>query len=396
MGFRTLVLEVIELGEWLRQRYVDQFGLLARNYNSSEVLVQSSQYDRAMQTANLVLSGLFSNGSEGLRVPVFTTPRANDVLLRGYDICGGGRKRVMEQLVQSDVWTTKQQLSQEFFSWFMNVTGFTSINFVEFTSLYFDPVFVMYAHALLPAEIAIRIDEIIELADWVKWNKIHALGSLTAGTLLQQIVSNVDTAMNSSIASPKFIQYSAHDYTMMSLAATMELDSNPLFQKIPDYASAMVLELWAAEAKSSVNNNNDNTRLVMYYRDGVSGNVTGAVMNVSVAELHALNIRRGFQMQGWCDACANWTSVSVMPEPCLRISRSISTPTPTPTPTFQTPTRTPMPTPKRLQTPAPHPAPSTPTLFTPSASTPSATTPGEKRKKRQLENGNGLGHGVEN
>lgn len=74
-----------KLGVWLRQRYNDS--VISNGYNPKNVLVNSSDIDRCLMSAELVLAGLFPPSKEEMwnnlnlkwqPIPVHTIPNEYD------------------------------------------------------------------------------------------------------------------------------------------------------------------------------------------------------------------------------------------------------------------------------------------------------------------------------
>jgi len=325
--------QATQLGQWLRSRYIDETPLVSPNFVPTEVLVRSTQFDRTIATANAVLRSMFSgatrfddvsNITTFASVPVNNQPRTNDIWLQGYDMCGSPKIAIINNLTESQMWKDKVASSQEFLTWFSNATGYAKVNFTTFYD-YYDPVFVMYNHGLLHGNpIAERIEEIKDLAGWTEMTKIGASGKLSGGALLGAVMQYLNSALNTTLQTPRYIQWSAHDSTIMSLIVTMRLNNNPLFAGIPPYASAVVMELWADTDSRNPAQSSD-TRLKIYFRNGVTSQVD-LIMNSTFSELTALAAERALPTtQAWCDACGPYDSVTA-PEVCLRL------PTPTPSP----------------------------------------------------------------
>ncbi|KAH7718186.1 Histidine acid phosphatase family protein [Aphelenchoides avenae] len=96
LGFAELTAkgmeDQMELGQWMRQRYVDELGLLSKTYDRREVYVRSTDIDRAILSGQCQMVGLYrGSGQSGrdypenpawptglITVPIHTVPRSQD------------------------------------------------------------------------------------------------------------------------------------------------------------------------------------------------------------------------------------------------------------------------------------------------------------------------------
>lgn len=131
-----------QVGQTLRARYVDQFGLLSPNYTRTEVYVRSTDVDRTLMSAQSVMAGLFppgtgpvaQDGHPGLTehrlqaIPVHTVPRAVDSLLMGYEASGCDTyAEEFGRVKKRSPWTTKEQQYQALIAELQRTTGANGI-----------------------------------------------------------------------------------------------------------------------------------------------------------------------------------------------------------------------------------------------------------------------------
>eukprot|EP00299_Pterocystis_sp_00344_P007374 c2361_g1_i1.p1 GENE.c2361_g1_i1~~c2361_g1_i1.p1 ORF type:complete len:453 (+),score=94.59 c2361_g1_i1:36-1394(+) len=315
-----------QLGAWLRERYVVQTPLLSPNYRAKEVFSRTTNIHRTIMSANLVLSGLYSNntriddttGHEVFFVesgaPVTMVDR-QDEILQAVDFCPYYFEKLIPEVRESQEWKDKLAQEQAFLDWFAEVTGF-EVEFSEFY-MYYDAVFVQNIHnALHLKELEPHIANISALADWVDYHKTRAGKSYIGGPLLNRIGKDMADMVANKSSAFKFIQHSGHDSTLSSLFSVTGLNRLPQLQRISRYASAFVIELWKED--------DGHFSLKTFYRDGVDGTVTeldlfeheSPAKYTTFANLVAT---KGLTREEWCGNCtAHWDPLTA-PAYCLRL-----------------------------------------------------------------------------
>ncbi len=245
------------LGELLRQRYVtDNPGFLQGNYTRTQVYIRSTDYDRTLMSAEVLLAALFPPEGkwkflESLNwqpVPVHTRPRSEDNLLRGHtadcptyaELCKGDYQ--MEESV------ALEREYQNLFWKLENFTGMEQVNLSNFGVL-MDTLFVEYASGygipewLQPGEIESLINLSAYTLSYI-FNTPEKL-QLTAGTWVGKIRNDIlgKAAGEPTLNQSKLFLYSAHDTTVATMMSAFGVWDGT----IPNYASAFLIELFSDE-----------------------------------------------------------------------------------------------------------------------------------------------------
>lgn len=267
--------QMVGLGAQLRAHYLLPPGALLPEltaYSAEDVWLLSSAPDRAIASAMSLVDGLWppSNGDqyEATQVPVHSLPARHDITIRAYHSCPAYHDD-LEALYTSRAFEEEEgrslslleTLAEEFPSEAV-VDAEEQVAYVPLNRLWnvFDQLHVTQG-TMGPSP------ELRSLASWVEHQRFS---QTTAGSKLganlwteimqraESVVASVQSATSPSVTlAPavslhpphKLVAYSAHYPTILSLLSALTLFThNPTLlsegQEIPDYAAALIVELW--------------------------------------------------------------------------------------------------------------------------------------------------------
>ena len=247
------------LGLKLHDRYIGK--LLPTSYQAGIMYVRSSDYDRTLMSAQAILLGFYSLGTGPLiqiqdaqvtdalpngfqPIPVHTIPKHQEPLL----ICDDEKNIVLnysfQDLLKSNLyptkeWQAKEKQLQPYFAAWSQATG------IPITCLYdLKPLTdILSIERLKGIELPPGLSEedattIIDAGHWAMLTafKNPVIGKTTGAALLQEISNYLKNAAKNSEEHPdplKYVLFSAHDITLLSVMSAMGVPLN----EMPPYSS---------------------------------------------------------------------------------------------------------------------------------------------------------------
>lgn len=271
------VFDMYNKGQWLRQKYIDREQLIDRTYHTSALYVRSSSTDRALQSAQVMMLGMFPLGTgqtpqgydpsslslPGLYlaftpVPVHSVALENDRLLRPWTKQANCQKyrNFVKGLAQSEAYQQKAAEYAPFLQRIAETTGFNAGEepakiLYEINNIY-EPLSAQMIHKI-PIELEISEEDLQLLSDLSDWNYHQQflgkeIGRITGGPFLQEVVNHLNSFVESGGKKRKIHLYSAHQRTLLGIQAALGIESfhaqAPLYRgRVPALASHYAFEL---------------------------------------------------------------------------------------------------------------------------------------------------------
>lgn len=239
------MLQLYNLGQWIRSEYG---AVIGNKFESSAMLVRSTDADRCIMSAQALLARLFLPdledrfvpGLEWRPVPIHTTPRNLDKLLAVKAPCPRLEKALKQAYINEE-----ERSGEKMADYYKELTRYTGENITTITNVEFlyNTLEIEEQHGLkLPTwtqkfynnemrEIAARSLAIFTESTTQK--------RLLGGPLLKEILHGMEETRTSSTSKRSYF-YSAHDITIVNVLRTMGF-TKELFK--PDYGAMLIFEL---------------------------------------------------------------------------------------------------------------------------------------------------------
>lgn len=269
--------DMYQAGQALRERYVEQLGFISGRYKASELYVRASNTDRALQSAQLVMLGLYPLGtgpdpsvydesleavpSAGLAytpVPIHSVPLKEDAVLRSYSGTANCKayKSYVKRLKNTKLYVEQARKHENFLLRMAALTGVEEgkkpPRILYRVNEIYEPLSAFQQHNFaLPA--AISEQDMTLMRDLSNWNYHHQfigpqVGSLTGGPFVGELISNVTGFIKAQGDAPKMYLYLGHQRTILGVEAALGLETararEPFFSgRIPPQGAHYAFEL---------------------------------------------------------------------------------------------------------------------------------------------------------
>ncbi|XP_061442963.1 prostatic acid phosphatase-like isoform X2 [Rhineura floridana] len=259
-----------ELGQYLKKRYSN---FISTAYKREEILIQSTETDRTIMSAQANLAGLFPPSGDQIwnpkiiwqPIPVHVVPKADNPKLRFPMFNCPRYKKLLRETMRSNEFQAKIQPYKEFMKTIASYSGYdprTLIYLDNFKMWHVqDTLFCESIHNYtLPVwatqDVRAKLAEltVLSLSSLFGIYKREEKARLQGGLLVKAILENLSRAAKNS-EKRKMLVYSAHDTTLGALQMAL----NVYNERLPPYAACQIFELYQE-------NNGEHT-IEMYFRN---------------------------------------------------------------------------------------------------------------------------------
>lgn len=327
------IAQCFHMGQHLRSRYLlpnsphQIRDITHHQFDSEQFKLTSTSVDRTIISLNAVSQALFPNGT-GLKndindnkpsllgdislVPVHTIPEHEDVLLRGFERCPTIDHR-LTNLYSSAQFLKLQREYAPLMEMVANVTGREIRDFRDYYWVY-DVLVVQKSHQMLKRlEVLLdednwsRIQELGNLVNYLKYTR-KLQQNLGAGPLMQTVLDSFSKVVTDHTREKvKYIHMSAHDSTLESIFATLDIDGMyPELQGVPPYGSQIIFELHRDDETKEYS-----VQVVIrlgYDADFVAyplgGKCSNQLCTWNTFKSH-IKAKSALSIQSWCQKCNN-------------------------------------------------------------------------------------------
>lgn len=237
--------EQYELGQFIRKRYQD---FLNESYNCDEVLINSTNVDRTLMSAESVLAGLYPPSSEELwndnilwqPVPVHTEQTPTDYVLNTDSYCPKYDSLYSKVLLSPGM----QQINEENKGLYGLVTNKTGRNVMDIFGInkVHDTLLIEKLYNLsIPGWVDPVYNQMRNLSNLsFTWKyKLHEERRLKGGPLVGHMIHNMQLRIDRQNTVRKTYLFSSHDTSVSAFLSALDL-----FNGIaPPYAAAVFVEL---------------------------------------------------------------------------------------------------------------------------------------------------------
>ncbi len=261
-------LKLQSLGQWLRRRYIDQFGFLPPTLTQftaeSTLRIESSNFNRCIFSVDALLDGLYpmeSNRSDGISIPIHIEPENNHFLASKSGECEWHKmakkefKKKMETMAADSLPIAIQNMDSRL------CAAFKALNLGEFKRKMLSPLKRrVFEGMALPQ--GIDEDDVLGYNRYLKqqwWQFVGRDDVLrrTVGVLLGKLLDDMlfVEGHDQTVMRPRFIVSSGHDWTVMRMICCLLRDCNDeglIREKMqwPYYGDHVIIEVWESDGDS--------------------------------------------------------------------------------------------------------------------------------------------------
>lgn len=246
--------EMYEAGKALRERYVDELGFISGRYKASELYLRASNTDRALQSAQLVMLGLFPLGSgpdpsvydKSLEavpsaelaftpVPIHSAPLEEDSVLRSYS----GRancelyQKYVKALPKTKLYVDQSSKYEDFLVKMASITGVNEgkkpPKILHKVNEIYEPLNAFVQHNI-PLPAGIGQSEMLLMKELSDWNYHHQfigqkVGYLTGGPFVGELISGLTGFIKAKGDAQKLNIYLGHQRTILGVEAALGIET---------------------------------------------------------------------------------------------------------------------------------------------------------------------------
>jgi hypothetical protein len=238
----------LEFGEWLRKRYVEDFGYLPSHFQEGTVNARTTNFSRTISTLEGVLTGLYPKTEQA--IPAFTASDMDEILFANVLGCERLADVMQEAKHQLREDRDKDESIKHLVQQIRQVLGLQPDDRIAFADLH-DAMTVIQSHdkslpegmtqemlAGINKEATKRMTAIV--APQAHLTNSEVMLKMSMGRLFSSIVERMHEAAQGT-PKDKLYLYSGHDTTIMPLLVTMTRQE---IEWWPPYVSNLIFELW--------------------------------------------------------------------------------------------------------------------------------------------------------
>ncbi|CAL9690183.1 unnamed protein product [Knipowitschia caucasica] len=233
--------QLYELGQRLRQRYIEDSAFLSPEFTPAEVYVRSTNIWRTIQSAKCLVAGLFQqNQKEAL--PILTTGAEAEILYPNFQGCKllkiVGGHRWADSSTLPDIAADLQSIQKA-----LGIAAHQQVDFI----LIRDDMVARETHGLpCPPALDSWRDKVeqraVDMMNYIYNPSQRESLQLCVGSLLHIFLINIENKLQKVLQEPnrKLFLYSAHDTTLIPCLMAMGIFD----MQWPPYAADITLELY--------------------------------------------------------------------------------------------------------------------------------------------------------
>ncbi len=281
MGLRQLtalgIIEMYQTGQALRRKYVDELGFISGSYMPREIYVRASNTDRSLQSAQLLMLGLFplgtgpdpavydtsleaapAPGQAFNPVPVHSVALENDRVLRPYTGKANCKKykKFVKSLPKTELYRKQGRKYKDLLNLASSATGMYEGEKASKILYSINEIYEVLSASVqhnfpIPPEISDQQLQMIKaLSDWNYHNQFLGkdVGKLMGGGFLAELTANFTAETKEDPRARKFSLYAGHQRTVLGVEAALGIETartkGPLFSgRVPPPATYYLFEL---------------------------------------------------------------------------------------------------------------------------------------------------------
>ncbi len=246
------------LGEKFRREYIVRSHLLSEKYDSKQMYVRASDFNRTLMTANSVLFGLYPLGTgphlkSGLAlpagyqpIPIHTLPVAKDNILVPQHHEKAYQAVLEKQVLKTAAWQKMTARYAPDFGRWQAATGLPIQSLMQVGALA-DNLWVRHIHNI-PMPNGLSPQDLAKIRQVGNWGMAYVYQSeAMARQVAQRLLSEMAQQVRHAAAHQgalRYVLYAAHDSTLLAVMSAL---GAPL-SKQPPYASDLQITLWQSHS----------------------------------------------------------------------------------------------------------------------------------------------------
>jgi len=251
------------LGKYFKKTYIDDLKFLPSVFNTDDVAIRSSGYDRTIMTAQSAMTAMYPPQAVQSKwnpedpefpwqpIPIHSVPKKDDLILKYGNDCPR-YQQLKYQVVIDDNPAFKAFIEQNDHKKVMDLAKKEAGLTYPYFMLYqlYDTLLVQQQNNMtLPSWVDAKVMEVLErltVLDYHLLTSTPEMARLAGGNLLKELFQNIQHKIHSDEngeKSKKAFFYSAHDSTIMALLGALDID----YDALPEYNAFVAMELYRSQ-----------------------------------------------------------------------------------------------------------------------------------------------------